>query len=214
MKIRLLCSFCNKEFFRWPSVIKRSACKYCSFICYGNAVRKENNPGWKQFPAKCQYCGKEYSAHNHLRLITKYCSMLCLNRANAKANQGTHISLERRLKLSSERKGKKRPEMTGEKHPRWLGGIAYIDYSKDFLKKIRQEIRKRDSYRCQYCGIKEKGITLSVHHVDYDKKNNDPKNLITLCRSHHAKTNLNRNYWRQYLYNLMKGENKECAIQM
>lgn len=37
---------------------------------------------------------------------------------------------------------------------------------------------------CEICGKKEK---LDVHHIDGDYKNNDPNNLMTLCRSCHNK---------------------------
>ena len=37
---------------------------------------------------------------------------------------------------------------------------------------------------------------------DYNKKNCDPTNLITLCRFCHAKTNYNRNYWMNYFQSL------------
>ena len=41
-------------------------------------------------------------------------------------------------------------------------------------------------------------MKLKRNHIDYDKRNNDPKNLITLCHSCHSKTNYNRNYWINY----------------
>lgn len=49
----------------------------------------------------------------------------------------------------------------------------------------------------QLCGkyqieLKEK---VAIHHINYDKKNLDPKNLISLCRSCHTKTNHNRENW-------------------
>ena len=33
-------------------------------------------------------------------------------------------------------------------------------------------------------------------HIDYDKANNDPRNLIALHVSCHSKTNINRTYWQ------------------
>ena len=36
---------------------------------------------------------------------------------------------------------------------------------------------------------------LHIHHIDYDKLNCKPENLITLCHSCHAKSNYNRDYW-------------------
>ena len=40
---------------------------------------------------------------------------------------------------------------------------------------------------------------LAVHHIDYDKLNLNPNNLISLCISCHVKTNKDREYWRQHL---------------
>ncbi len=41
---------------------------------------------------------------------------------------------------------------------------------------------------------------LDVHHIDYDKTNNNIENLIILCGSCHTKTNgkNNREYWTNY----------------
>jgi hypothetical protein len=39
---------------------------------------------------------------------------------------------------------------------------------------------------------------------DYDKKNCDPKNLITLCNSCHSKTNFNRKKWIIYFSSPMQ----------
>ena len=36
------------------------------------------------------------------------------------------------------------------------------------------------------------------NHIDYDKKNCNSDNLITLCRSCHRKTNFNRENWIKY----------------
>ena len=46
---------------------------------------------------------------------------------------------------------------------------------------------------------------LDIHHIDYDKKNNDINNLIALCRSCHCKTNGEREYWTDYLKEFMNG---------
>jgi hypothetical protein len=48
------------------------------------------------------------------------------------------------------------------------------------------------------CGLKSRFKKLDVHHIDYDKKNGDPRNLVSLCKSCHIKTNYNREYWIEY----------------
>ena len=37
-----------------------------------------------------------------------------------------------------------------------------------------------------------------VHHIDYDKNNNQESNLITLCHKCNLKINKNRVYWSNY----------------
>lgn len=90
--------------------------------------------------------------------------------------------------------------MNGETHPSWLGGISFEPYGEDFKKRIRQEIRERDNHICQECGYTEEqlGYKLDVHHIDYNKKNNDFRNLISLCRSCHRQTNFKREDWTNY----------------
>lgn len=49
---------------------------------------------------------------------------------------------------------------------------------------VRNKILERDNYTCQMCGLK---VNLCVHHLDMNKLNNKPANLITLCIFCHAK---------------------------
>ena len=59
------------------------------------------------------------------------------------------------------------------------------------------------------CGIYENGKHHAVHHIDYDKENNEDWNLMTLCNCCHMKTNFNREYWK----NLFKQNLNERGIQ-
>lgn len=69
---------------------------------------------------------------------------------------------------------------------------------------LRKEIYERDMWRCQECGV-HCGTTpgkfkIQCHHINYDIKNNDKSNLITLCASCHCKTNFARKDWTTYFY--------------
>ena len=90
-----------------------------------------------------------------------------------------------------------------------MGGKSFEPYSLGWTNTLKKEIRQRDNYTCQLCGCRQEDTTHLVHHIDYNKKNCNPDNLITLCRSCHTKTNTNRDYWLQFF----KGkQNKEVLI--
>lgn len=115
---------------------------------------------------------------------------------------GKHWSKESKKKLSNTNKGINNG-MYGkrlEKCPNWKGGISNLPYSFDFNKELKELIRKRDNYKCQLCGMPEcENINkLCIHHIDYDKKNCSPDNLITLCGKCNPKVNFKRDYWIDY----------------
>lgn len=96
--------------------------------------------------------------------------------------------------------GKKRLNMCGEKNHFWRGGVWQNPYSENWTETLRESIRQRDKYVCQLCGIHQEELSsrfkvLDCHHIDYDKENCDPKNLISLCRPCHLETNHHREYW-------------------
>lgn len=77
---------------------------------------------------------------------------------------------------------------------------------------IRRAIYKRDEWKCQECFVKcvtkdhkDTKRKICCHHIDYNEKNNSPRNLITMCTSCHAKTNFDRLFWVEHLNN--KGRN-------
>jgi len=89
----------------------------------------------------------------------------------------------------------------GEKNPNWHGGISFEPYSDNWTEILKTSIRERDRYTCQVCGIRQINKGFSVHHIDYNKENCNPTNLITLCHSCHIKTNGNRKEWVNYFRN-------------
>jgi 5-methylcytosine-specific restriction endonuclease McrA len=88
-----------------------------------------------------------------------------------------------------------------ENHWNWQGGISFEEYPYEWKDDLKESIRKRDNYICQLCGVHQDELKngqlekLDIHHKDYNKKNLNPDNLISLCRSCHVKTNYNREYW-------------------
>lgn len=109
--------------------------------------------------------------------------------------KGKIFTAEHRKKISESQKG--------EKSHSWKGGISKVPYCFEFDKQFKEKIKERDDYVCQECGQAESalGYSLHIHHIDYDKKNNLPVNLISLCRKCHSKTNFNRVQWIPFLSN-------------
>lgn len=113
----------------------------------------------------------------------------------SEANKGKRLSIETRRKMSEAQKG--------EKGSNWQGGKSFEVYPQDWTYDLKESIRKRDNYTCQECGIHKDELNrkLHVHHIDYNKKNCNPINFITLCCACHMKTNYNKEYWMEYFKN-------------
>lgn len=122
----------------------------------------------------------------------------------SESHKGYIMPEEQKKKISRALKGKSKPKgfiqkVSGKNHHNWKGGKSFKSYSVDWTETLRKSIRQRDKYTCQVCN---KEPSIQVHHIDYNKKNNNPDNLITLCRSCHMKTNFNREYWIEYFKNI------------
>ena len=57
-------------------------------------------------------------------------------------------------------------------------------YSLKGWKEIRKRILARDGRRCTLCGASEE---LHIHHVNLNKTDDNPDNLLTLCEICHAR---------------------------
>lgn len=96
-----------------------------------------------------------------------------------------------------------RKSMSGKGNGRWIDGRSFLPYPKEFNASLKLRIKERDGFKCRLC---HKTISLSIHHVDYNKNNCEVWNLITLCVSHNSRVNSLREYWKHVLlpmpYNL------------
>jgi galactoside O-acetyltransferase len=122
--------------------------------------------------------------------------------------KGRRISDEQRRKMVEARKGKKpalgmhhtedarrrmSEKRTGPGNGRWIDGRAQGSaYPPEWTKMLRANIREAQDYRCGMCGTTDEH--LKVHHINWDKQDCDPANLIGLCiKCHglvHRKSNL------------------------
>jgi len=94
----------------------------------------------------------------------------------------------------------------GESNPNWRGGIAGESYcpvwkEKQFINYINE--RDKDKF-CWNPLCNHKGNKRVRHHMDYNKKNCDPQNIITICNSCNSRANFNRKWWTEFYSTLMQ----------
>jgi len=77
----------------------------------------------------------------------------------------------------------------GKDNPNWDGGHSperQTKYARYFWKELAKTILKKDNYKCQNCGDKNK---LVIHHIKkwscYPELRFEVNNLITLCENCH-----------------------------
>ncbi len=212
-RISVKCLKCGKEFLIRESRLKDGRGKFCSRRCssLGRFVSKEVREKLRK-----ANIGKKLSSEHKNKMSEAHKGKKMSQEARekmSKSAKGRIVSEETRRKKSETAKkngvgkwmlGRKLSEETKKKISRnsanWRGGISFEPYGLEFNENLREVIRNRDRRKCQICEKTEleEGIKLSVHHIDYNKNNNNPNNLISLCASCHAKTNHNREYWIKY----------------
>ena len=116
--------------------------------------------------------------------------------------------------------GKKRPDlvkrnkenpMVRENNPSWQGGKSFEPYSAEFNKKLKAKIKERDNYICQLCSDNfpvrkiSNNRFLTIHHIDYDKKNSMENNLIALCNFCNSSVNTSREQWTSFFKEKLQG---------
>lgn len=82
----------------------------------------------------------------------------------------------------------------------WKGGISCEPYCPIWSdKEYKNDIKERDDHRCLNPCCSKIDKRLHIHHINYNKKDCAPSNLITLCGSCNSKANKDRE-WHQAWY--------------
>lgn len=168
----------------------------------------------------CMICGKFFWVRYSRKFTAKVCSPKCqlkyLHKKNKKEDcfiVCSNCGKKKKVWPANILEGRKFCSIKcqwegrmGDKNPAWNGGTSREPYGIEFGSRLKEEIRKRDNYTCQFpdCGLVQNGRAFPVHHIDYKRKHNDKFNLITLCNPHHSKTNINRGYWQFYFQKLQE----------
>ncbi len=127
--------------------------------------------------------------------------------------KGKHHSEEAKQKMRLARRTEEQKEFlrrinSKEKHPQWQGGKSFEPYGIEFNEQLKEKIYQRDNYSCQECGEKQLNYIFPIHHIDYNKKNNQENNLIMLCNSCHSQANFNRENWTNYYQQKIQQKNE------
>ncbi len=197
------CKDCGKKISVSSGFYGNGRCRRCQGKRRSKFIRGENCSAYKDGRTLKRYycikCGKEINVDTFL-YGSKLCRS-CVQKGERNPNFKKKHSKKHRERIS---KSLKKFLENPENHPNWQGGISFEPYSPEFNEQLKEQIRKRDNYTCQLCGMTEEehliviGTNLPVHHIDYNKKNCNEDNLIALCNYCHLRTNYNRNYWKDY----------------
>ena len=215
-RVKKVCPVCDAKFEVVHSERNRRQC--CSISC-ANKIR--NRHPKTSVVLSCTLCGKEFDRKKSQADRTKngnFCSKKCYDQHQITQVKvicdNCGIEFERMLCHATKKKAHQFCSMkclgkynTGENNPFWQGGKSFENYPREFNKELKTKIKERDKCRCQECFRHETEIEhgLVIHHIDYDKTNNDQMNLITLCRVCHGQTVYKNADWIEYYQNRVRG---------
>lgn len=99
----------------------------------------------------------------------------------------------------------KRETHKNEKNVNWHGGLSKINTKRILTNEHKDNIKQRDGYRCQQCFRHKSELSspLLVHHIDFNKINDEDTNLITLCNPCHSQLSYDRQNWINHFKNVM-----------
>jgi mannose-6-phosphate isomerase-like protein (cupin superfamily) len=182
-KFTVNCKYCNKEF-------KVTGVKdpiYCSDNCKqlkGDDLKKLS---------RCVVCENEFSHYGEAIICGKVCAAKYFSENNIGENYPDKYNKQKRKCVACKKLFSVSKSGTNRRDFCSLAcshGLV-IDVSE-----VKQEIRTRDGYKCQFCGIEENDKKHRVHHINGDKKNLDCDNLLTLCDNCYKCCNKNdKTFW-------------------
>lgn len=178
------CITCNKEI---TSGSRLGRCKSCSRT--GELNHNFGKRGQRSYLYN-RFTKENAFAYKHGKYIKQYYCKICGKKVCRDCGiRGTGICQSCM---------KKQLYRIPSNNPNWKGGVSFTPYPLGWNKTFKEQIRYRDGYRCRECGTPEieSGRKLDIHHIDYNKENLKPDNLISLCRRCHSRTQGNkRGYW-------------------
>ena len=203
-KLNYVCPNGHEHSISWSNWRKNARCPYCA----GNSL------------PTIEFIKKEFMKEGYTFLTTIYknshqkLDYICSSRHKHNISwsnwqKGQRCPECRRKEFSIKYSGKNNHMYgkCGPLSPSWKGGISCEPYCDVWLdKEYKESIKERDDYQCLNpdCWGNCNHLPLTIHHIDYNKKNCEPQNLITLCRSCNSRANKDRKWhtvWYQTILN-------------
>ena len=187
-KLNYICSAGHAHSIRWKDWQRGFRCPYCS----GKAKKTIG------------FIREEFKNGGYTLLSRKYINV------HNKLNYACPLNHKHSITWAAWNQGKRCPtckviRLSGENSPHWKGGISCKPYCDAWAdKEYKESIKERDGNKCLNPTCGGMSSRLSVHHIDYNKKNCEPKNLITLCPSCNSRGNIDRKWhtaWYQAIMN-------------
>ena len=155
-----------------------------------------------QMGEKNQFFGRHHTEETKEAIAEKLRGRKCPEEVKRKLSLANKGRTGRPLADSAKKKLSLR--MSGSRHPQWKGGIAAEPYCPVWLDKdFKSDIKERDNHKCQNPLCFGKSRRLAIHHINYNKKDCRPVNLITVCTSCNSRANHKRKYWEQFYQDIM-----------
>jgi len=205
---KIKCKICNREFRNFIGLGQHLKTHKISSKDYYDKYLKQDGED-------ICYCGKEIKFYSLGSGYFKTCSNSCSHKGKklkpfSQEHKDNISKGKKGQKLSQEHKDKISLSISGDKNWNWKGGISCEPYCPEFTHEYKEYIRERDNNKCQNpdCWKKPYKRLLDVHHIDYDKKNCSPDNLITLCNSCNARANKNREWHTKFYQNIINSKEK------
>lgn len=173
---------------------------------------------------KCEVCKEPFLIE--YRKKGNFCSIQCFHKNGRSKNHRKNLSIvaskrvgkdnpnygnkwtkeqkqQMSIKKQGHRKGVKRNRhslrMLGNGNPNWQGGKTLEEYCEVWKdEEFKKSILERDGYECKNPLCRGNSKKLCGHHIDYNKKNCSPGNVITVCFSCNARANFNREFWQEH----------------
>ena len=185
-------------------------------ICPKGHVYKVSWENWNRNSSRCSKCymakimptiyeiRKSFESEEYILLSNEYKN--ARTKLKYKCSKGHYNSINWKDWSS----GHRCPDcyfisISGDKNYNWKGGITFEPYCEAWKdKEYKQDIRNRDGNRClnPYCNSKNPN-DLTIHHINYDKKDCKPSNLITVCRSCNSKANKDRTWHKNWYQSIL-----------